>query len=59
MAGLSSARARGRYGGRPRKLDDKKIQRIQVMYDKKEMTVKEICKWAGVSKGTLYKCLRN
>jgi DNA invertase Pin-like site-specific DNA recombinase len=55
MAGLSSARARGRVGGRPPKLDKKKIKRLKEMYDKKEMTVKEICDWAGISKGTMYK----
>jgi len=58
MAGLSSARARGRIGGRPRKLDPKKVKRVQEMYDKKEMTVKEICEWAGISKATLYKYIK-
>jgi DNA invertase Pin-like site-specific DNA recombinase len=58
MAGLSAARARGRVGGRPPKLDTKKQKRIRELYDKKEMTVKEICQWAGISKGTLYKYVR-
>jgi len=58
MAGLSAARARGRVGGRPRKLSKKKTQRVREMYEKKEMSVKEICEWAGISKATLYKYLR-
>lgn len=53
-AGLASARARGRTGGRPKKLPKKKIKRLKELYNKKEMTVKEICDWAGISKGTLY-----
>ena len=58
MAGLSAARARGRVGGRPPKLDAKKQKRIRELYDKKEMTVNEICQWAGISKGTFYKYMR-
>ena len=58
MAGLSAARARGRVGGRPFKLDAMKQKRIRELYDKKEMTVKEICEWAGISKGTFYKYIR-
>jgi len=55
MAGLSAARARGRVAGRPTKLDAKKQKCIRELYDKKEMTIKEICQWAGISKGTFYK----
>ena len=59
VAGLSAARARGRVGGRPLKLDKKKAKRVKEMYGKKEMSVKEICEWAGVSKATLYKYLKS
>ena len=48
-AGLASARARGRVGGRPVKADEEKIKRIKQMYKKKEMTVKEICQRADIS----------
>ncbi|MCL4135932.1 UNVERIFIED_CONTAM: hypothetical protein GTU68_012199 [Idotea baltica] len=58
MAGLSAARSRGIVGGRPPKLDAKKIKRVKQLYKKKEMTVKEICEWAGISKGTLYKYIK-
>jgi len=50
QAGLASARARGRTGGRPAKLNNKQIERLKELYEKKEMTVKEICKLMGISK---------
>ncbi len=54
MAGLRAARARGRVGGRPKKLDDKKTELAYRLYDEKKYTVKEICQMIGVSKPTLY-----
>ena len=53
LAGLSSARARGRTGGRPATDTDKIKSAIQ-LYDKKEFTVEQICKVVDISKGTLY-----
>ena len=54
MAGLQAARARGRVGGRPRKLDAKKTELAYQLYDEKKYAVKEICQMLGVSKPTLY-----
>jgi DNA invertase Pin-like site-specific DNA recombinase len=54
MAGLRAARARGRVGGRPRKLDAKKTELAYQLYDEKKYGVKEICQMLGVSKPTLY-----
>lgn len=54
MAGLRAARARGRVGGRPRKLDEKKTELAYQLYDEKKYAVKEICQILGVSKPTLY-----
>ncbi len=54
LAGLQAARARGRMGGRPKKLDDKKIELVYRLHDEKKYTVKEICQIVGVSKTTLY-----
>ncbi len=54
MAGLRAARARGRVGGRPRKLDEKKTDLAYRLYDEKQYAVKEICQMIGVSKPTLY-----
>lgn len=53
-AGLAAARARGRKGGRPRVLDDKKIQLARNLYDSRKHSVSEICETIGVSKSTLY-----
>ena len=54
MAGLRAARARGRVGGRPRKLDAKKTELAYQLYDEKKYAVKDICRMLGVSKPTLY-----
>lgn len=54
LAGLRAARARGRMGGRPRKLDTKKTELAYQLYDEKKYAVKEICQMLGVSKPTLY-----
>ena len=56
-AGLAAARARGRLGGRPKKLDAKKIELAKKLYASKEHTIVEICEAVGVSKATLYKYL--
>ena len=57
-AGLEAARARGRKGGRPRKLDEKKLQLAYRLYDEKKYTIKEICHILGVAKPTLYAYLQ-
>lgn len=58
-AGLEAARARGRKGGRPRKLDAKKVELAKSLYNSKQHSVIEICNLVGVSKPTLYKYLGN
>lgn len=54
MAGLESARARGRRGGRP-KLPDNKIKVAMKMYESKELPINDILDSVGISKTTLYK----
>ncbi len=57
-AGLASARARGRTGGRPPRLtkeSELKAVYVQELYNAKQLTIKEICKNAGISPRTLYK----
>lgn len=54
IAGLEAARARGRLGGRPKKLDAKKTELAYQLYDEKKYAVKEICHMLGISKPTLY-----
>ena len=61
MAGLNSARARGRQGGKPKGLS-KKAKRTacvaEVLYNQKELTTDQIAYQLDISKGTLYKYLR-
>jgi DNA invertase Pin-like site-specific DNA recombinase len=57
-AGLASARARGRLGGRPKQLNSNKRQLVIKLYKEREHTVLEICKMMGISKPTLYQYLR-
>jgi DNA invertase Pin-like site-specific DNA recombinase len=54
LAGLRAARARGRMGGRPRKLDAKKTELAYRLYDEKKYAITEICQMLGISKPTLY-----
>jgi DNA invertase Pin-like site-specific DNA recombinase len=55
-AGLSSARARGRNGGRP-KVPVNKVKLALKMYYSKEYSIKEIVKASGVSQATIYRNL--
>lgn len=57
MAGLRSARARGRIGGRPKAMTDEKLRLAQTLLKSKEHTVDEICQMVGVSRSTLYRYL--
>jgi DNA invertase Pin-like site-specific DNA recombinase len=54
-AGLSAARARGRQGGRPKKLDARKAQVAQRLYNDKNNSIDDICKTLGISRATLYR----
>ncbi|MDP9363611.1 MAG: recombinase family protein [Chloroflexota bacterium] len=58
-AGLAAARARGRTGGRPKKLaDPKQLALAQALYDGGQADVATICKALGVSRATLYRHLK-
>jgi DNA invertase Pin-like site-specific DNA recombinase len=52
-AGLESARARGRKGGRP-PMDPEKLEHALTLYDTKKYTIKQIEEKTGVSKAKLY-----
>lgn len=54
-AGLEAARARGRQGGRPPKLNKDKSQLVMDLYKGKNHSIKQICEMVGISKPTLYK----
>lgn len=55
MAGLASARARGRMGGRPYKLTEADIKIGVALAEKGEMTVGEICEQIGCKRNTYYR----
>jgi DNA invertase Pin-like site-specific DNA recombinase len=57
-AGLTAARARGRKGGRPVKMTEKKIKMARALYADKSNEIKEICKTLGISRSTLYRYLK-
>lgn len=57
-AGLQAARARGRNGGRPPKLDAKAICDVQAMYRERGLSADEIARIKGVGRTTVYKALR-
>jgi DNA invertase Pin-like site-specific DNA recombinase len=57
-AGLASARARGRLGGRPKALDSKKAKIAASLLANRESSVAEICETLGVSKATLYRHIK-
>jgi DNA invertase Pin-like site-specific DNA recombinase len=57
-AGLDAARARGRKGGRPRKLDAEKRAVALDLYHSKNHGVDEICRSLGITKPTLYAYVR-
>lgn len=56
-AGLTAARARGRAGGRPRKLDEKKIRQLKSLSADKSLSVEDILDTLHISKSTYYRYL--
>ena len=54
-AGLSSARTRGRKGGRPKGVDEKKRKAALALKKDPGRSVKEICDILGISRNTYYK----
>ena len=58
MAGLKVARARGRLGGRPKKMDDKMVKMAKALMEDNSVSVSEACEKLGIGKTTLYKCLK-
>lgn len=65
MAGLASARARGRIGGRKAKMTPAKVRLAQAAMGQPETIVADLCRELGVSRQTLYRhvgpdgCLRS
>src|SRR5215207_8481096 len=58
-AGLAAARARGRLGGRPRKLADaQQLELARTLYDGGQTDIDTICATLGISRATLYRVLK-
>ena len=58
MAGLQSARARGRLGGRPKAMNQKRIEIASTLYADGKTPVVEICKTLKISRATFYRDLK-
>src|SRR5215218_4150839 len=59
QAGLAAARARGRTGGRPRKLADARQRELaRTLYASGETDIDTICQTLGISRATLYRYLK-
>lgn len=57
-AGLAAARARGRQGGRPKKLDSpRKVAMAQALYNEGSHSINDICQTLGISRATLYRTI--
>ena len=62
LAGLATARARGRVGGRPKGLSKKAEHTAiiaQRLYEEGQKTITEICEELSISRATLYNYLRH
>jgi len=55
LAGLAAARARGRKGGRPRKLSKKQVEMAKKLMEDPAIPIAEVCRTMGISKATLYR----
>ncbi|NTU86079.1 MAG: helix-turn-helix domain-containing protein [Chloroflexales bacterium] len=57
-AGLAAARARGRLGGRPKGVDQKKQKAALALKKDAGYSIREICEIVGISRNTYYKYTR-
>jgi len=55
-AGRSSAKARGKTGGRPR-TDSKLLDKARILYEDSDYTAAEVCKTFGIGRRTFFKYL--
>ena len=58
LAGLAAARARGRKGGRPKKMDAKKLSQARALLASGDQSVAEVASLLKVGRATLYRALR-
>jgi DNA invertase Pin-like site-specific DNA recombinase len=55
LAGLASARCRGRYGGRPRAIDPDTFAMALQLYQAQTSSVQSICSRLGIARRTFYR----
>ncbi len=55
VAGLASARARGRKGGRPFKMTPSKLRLAEASMGRPDTKVSELCAELGITRQTLYR----
>ena len=57
LAGLESARSKGKVGGRPKVMDKKKIAMAKKLMEDETNSIPDICKTLGFSRASLYRYL--
>lgn len=57
-AGLESARARGRKGGRPTKITEEKIKMAKLLHSDTSLSIGDILKQMNIKRGLFYKMLK-
>ncbi|NET35544.1 MAG: recombinase family protein [Cyanothece sp. SIO1E1] len=60
-AGLASARARGRVGGRPKGLSKEALDKaiiVETLYKQGDMSIAQICKHVSIARSTVYNYLK-
>ncbi len=57
-AGLAAARARGRVGGRPRRLAPEQVRMVQQLMESPDTTAQQVADTLHVSRATLYRALK-
>ncbi len=58
QAGLSAARSRGRLGGRPKSMDNKKVLLAKSLMENPSYSIPDICEMLSVSRATLYRYVK-
>lgn len=58
-SGLAAARARGRLGGRPKKVSKQKLAMAKKMLEDRDQSVTNVAEVLGVSRATLYRHLKS
>src|SRR5215218_7326496 len=58
LAGLASARSRGRKGGRPQPISDKEMQKVRELYNSNSLPVEDIRRRFNITRMTLHRYVK-